>query len=305
MNEITTDNITNHISGIIRVPDVKDILHIIVVPGGGLQADGSPHIFVQARLEYAASLFKKISSNMNEIDKTTTALKYDENNENAMHEKKEIKSPLIALLSSGTTYKPHLRDTNGFIITEAEASALYLMQYHPSIPISAMMEENISLDTIGNAFFLRALHTDYLSFSTSSNIHLHVITNSFHLPRTKAIFEFVFGLPPLSTSSTSNYSPVFSYILTFIEVSNDGLDQGVLSARIEKEQESTIAFHENMSRNSIDSLDKLRNWMYNEHMAYSSKRLLKKLSIPVGKIVHKEEGEEDLQSNKNNLLNSY
>ena len=261
-----------------------------------------------------------MSETTSQTQSSSNNIHIEKGKEDELLETREIISPLIALLSSGTTHKPHLRDSNDFIVTEAEASALYLLQHYPSTPISCLIEENVSLDTIGNAFFLRTLHTDYLMLDSDiSSIHLHVITNSFHMLRTKVIFEFVFGLPhstlkfalrEASSSSSSSLSSVSSHIkatppynITFIEVPNNGLDPDVLSARLQKEEESTIAFENNMSKNSIDSLNKLRNWMYSEHMAYSSKRLSRKVKMS-GSIDNKEE-ERDSPSMKKSLLNSY
>ena len=48
----------------------------------------------------------------------------------------------------------------------------------------------MSLDTIGNAFFLRTIHTDVLGVR-----RLLLITNKWHMARAMAIFEAVFALP--------------------------------------------------------------------------------------------------------------
>merc|ERR1712110_548159 len=93
-----------------------------------------------------------------------------------------------------------------------------------------VFEENWSLDTIGNAYLLRTIHSDVAGWR-----ELIVVNNEFHILRTRAIFNKVFGLAP---------QPAFgAYKLTFVEVPNDGLEGDVLKARREREAKSTIGFH--------------------------------------------------------------
>ena len=127
--------------------------------------------------------------------------------------------------SGGTPWKPPPRDSRGFPITEAAASARTLSDL--GVPFDHLFEEGFSLvrvpegrgswsvsratksrartscrplfvfhlrvslakDTIGNAYFLRATHTDPAGWR-----NLVVITNEFHMPRTRC--------PPLKFSAT-------------------------------------------------------------------------------------------------------
>ena len=58
-----------------------------------------------------------------------------------------------------------------------------------------MLEENWSLDTIANAFFLRTIHTDPAGWTRLEEVledvyrRLLVINNEFHMPRTEEIFK--------------------------------------------------------------------------------------------------------------------
>jgi hypothetical protein len=63
---------------------------------------------------------------------------------------------IIALLSYGTTHKAPPLDSRGFPLSEASVAAKYLVDQ--GFPVGQILEENVSLDTIGNAYFLRAIH---------------------------------------------------------------------------------------------------------------------------------------------------
>ena len=75
-----------------------------------------------------------------------------------------------------------------------------------SIPADFILEENLALDTIGNAYFARLLHTDV----DPTLRGLAVITNAWHMPRSKAVFEHIFSLP----ARVGGTSP--GYALTYI-----------------------------------------------------------------------------------------
>jgi len=125
----------------------------LVVPGGGVGADGTPPMHVSARLDAAAKLWS------------------DE-------EKRGMGSQtFIVLLSAGTPHKPPPRDPKGFPVLEATAGARYLIGVR-GVPPSAIREELVSLDTIGNAVMARLLILDPLGCRTAT-----VITSAFHMPR--------------------------------------------------------------------------------------------------------------------------
>eukprot|EP01035_Chromulina_nebulosa_P019361 gene19361-25227_t len=86
------------------------------------------------------------------------------------------------LIIRGTTHKPNPLDGKGFPITEATAAAKELISM--GIPTDNIKEELFSLDTIGNAFFTKYIHIDPLGYEK-----LHVITNDWHMDRTKDIFQ--------------------------------------------------------------------------------------------------------------------
>jgi hypothetical protein len=132
----------------------------VVVLGGGLNQNGLPHDFVQSRLRAAASL--------------------------------KDNTEVIVLLSRGTTHKsPPINTAGCFVLDESVAMADWL-QRNENIPASMLITENWSLDTIGNAFFLRTSICEPFGWRK-----IAVVTSDFHMPRAKAIFTSVFSLLPI------------------------------------------------------------------------------------------------------------
>eukprot|EP00435_Cladocopium_sp_Y103_P052680 s25_g16.t1 len=104
---------------------------VVVVPGGGLTADGLPTLWVRRRLSEAADVY--------------------------FDRKKSGEHVVVVTLSAGTPHKPMPLDPHsGYQVYEAEASARWLVREH-KVPAEDVFEENWSLDTIANAFFLRTL----------------------------------------------------------------------------------------------------------------------------------------------------
>jgi hypothetical protein len=129
----------------------------ILVPGGGLLADGTLPPWTVARLERAFSL--------------------------------KSQSSWFGLLSGGTVHKPPPLDEDGYPFYESRQAAVFLEKI--GIPHNRLLTEISSYDTIGNAYFSRLLIAAPFGLE-----RLHVITSHFHLARTRAIFQWVFSLAP-------------------------------------------------------------------------------------------------------------
>eukprot|EP00415_Alexandrium_ostenfeldii_P000714 UN0714 len=146
-----------------------------------------------------------------------------------------------------------------FQVYEAEGNARSLIHDFGVSP-EHVFEENWSLDTIGNAYLLRSIHSDVAGWQ-----RLIVVNNEFHMERTRAIFEKVFSLTP-----EPSFGP---YSLEFVEVPNDGLEGDVLASRKEREAKSTVGFRNNTA--SMTEMRQMHSFLFSDHLAYASKRLLK------------------------------
>lgn len=205
----------------------------IVVPGGG-QAEAyagptPPHMV--ARLDLAAKLYHAA----------------------------QAPKPRIICLSGGTPHKPNPRDARGFDSKESTASARYLIGER-DVPPADVLEEAFSLDTIGNAYFLRVWHTDVAGYRS-----LLVVNNAFHLPRTRAIFDHVFSLPAAPGAAAPDYA------LTYAEAPN-ALPPDVEAARVRREAASLAAYAKTAAR--VATLADMHDFLFFDHGAYATKRLL-------------------------------
>lgn len=147
----------------------KHSFDCILIPGGGLKADGTLPAWTSARLNYV----------LDRADKTTW----------------------IGLLSGGTVHKPPPLNSDGFPLFESRQAAAYLISQ--GIEPSKLLTEIASYDTIGNAYFSRMLFAEPFSLT-----RLHVVTSNFHLPRTMTIFQWVYSLTPLESEYELSFADV-------------------------------------------------------------------------------------------------
>lgn len=152
-------------------------------------------------------------------------------------------------LSAGSPHTPPPLDARGYPIYEAVAAAYYLRER--GIPERQILTEIFSYDTIGNAFFTRLVHAEPRALR-----RLHIVNSEFHMPRTEAIFRWVFGL-----------SPSGGYHLSFEAVENNGIAHEALESRRAKEHASLEQVRVLSQR--ISTLPQLHEWMYTEHGAYA------------------------------------
>ena len=204
-----------------------DTFNGILIPGGGLLNDGSPPPRTIARLEHA--------------------LKYRD------------QCRWFILLSGGTVHKPPPLNGEGYPLFESRELANLLID--AGISPDRILTEINSYDTIGNAYFARILFTDPLKLKK-----LLIITSEFHMPRTQAIFEWIFQLPP----------SIIDYQLVFESTPDKGLSPQAREARVQREKNSLNNL--NNSIRKITSLDEFLIWLYSEHAAYAPSKPLKPLS---------------------------
>ena len=190
----------------------------ILIPGGGVRAGGVLPPWAAARFDRALEL---------------------------------ADGAYLMPLSAGSPHRAPPLDGRGFPISEARAGAAYLMAR--GVAPGRILVEESSWDTIGNAWFSRALHVIPRGFE-----RLLVVNSAFHMPRTEAIFRWVYGLE----------GPGRRCALTFETVPDIGMEGAVLEARRAKEAARLRAFEE--LRGRIATMDNLHRWLFAEHSAYSA-----------------------------------
>ncbi|MCX6612531.1 MAG: YdcF family protein [Acidobacteria bacterium] len=188
----------------------------IIIPGGGLDQAGNPAPWVLPRLDAAFQ---------------------------------QADDAILIPLSSGTTHKAPILDSAGFPIHECVASARYLIA--KGISPARILLDTWSLDTIGNAYFARVMHCEPRQLT-----RLLVITSDFHMPRTQAIFNWIFSVAPL---------PI-PFEIHFHSVADTGMDATTLAARLEKEQASLDSVHSLAQRHT--TLASVNQFLFTEHGAY-------------------------------------
>jgi uncharacterized SAM-binding protein YcdF (DUF218 family) len=152
-------------------------------------------------------------------------------------------------LSAGTTHRPLVIDEHGFPTFESVAGAQYLMSR--GIPGSRLFIETSSWDTIGNAYFSRVIHVEPAGWRK-----LLIVTSEFHMPRTREIFTWVYGLDQSR-----------SYELHFAESPDTGFDTATLDARRRKELQALRQFQANCA--GLRTLRELHAWLFTMHAAYT------------------------------------
>jgi uncharacterized SAM-binding protein YcdF (DUF218 family) len=152
-------------------------------------------------------------------------------------------------LSAGTTHLPPPLDARGYPIPESIPAAQYL--HERGVPRGRILIETSSYETIGNAFFTRTIHADPRDLR-----RLLIVNSRFHMPRTEAIFRWVFGA-----------APARGYDLSFESTEDIGLSPEALEARAERERASLAGIHNAAA--SITTLSGIHQWLFTEHGAYA------------------------------------
>jgi hypothetical protein len=99
---------------------------------------------------------------------------------------------------------------------------------------------------------VRVIHTDPAGFR-----NLMVVTSAFHMPRTEALFRWIFRLTPADDS----------YQLHFQSVPDVGMEMEILQARRQKEAESLRQVA--MLAQQYTTLASFHRWLFTQHAAYA------------------------------------
>jgi uncharacterized SAM-binding protein YcdF (DUF218 family) len=93
-----------------------------------------------------------------------------------------------------------------------------------------------------------------------------VITNDWHMPRTRAIFEFVFSLPLRIGASPTPYE--ISY-----RAAPPGISDAHLLETREGKEAASLAYFQTSVAPGIRSMQDMHWWLFTKHGAYAASRL--------------------------------
>jgi hypothetical protein len=100
-----------------------------------------------------------------------------------------------------------------------------------------------------------------------------VITSAYHMPRTRAIFDWVFALPVLpGTSAPGPASASAAYELVYVEASDEHLPKDMVAARTDREQQSLRKVEALAA--TLRSVSALHAWLSTSHDLYAPARFL-------------------------------
>ena len=201
----------------------SEIVDAIVVVAGGIEADGTLPPWVTPRLDRARERFEATGGRVK-----------------------------ILVSGSMTPHKPPPMGPGGFNVHESTSMASYLMER--GVPATAVLKDTASMDTIGNAYYSLCLHAIPLGWK-----RVEVVTSAFHMARTRAAFEWVWGLTPHGEVD-----------MRFVSTEDAGISETTLRARAEREAESAAALRANAAK--ITTLADFNEWLFTTHKCYAAAR---------------------------------
>ncbi|CAM9585554.1 unnamed protein product, partial [Heterosigma akashiwo] len=218
---------------------IREQLDVIVILGGGVpDTPDSPPSYTKARCKYAKEVYE--------------ASKFPPNG-----------PPKILAISAGTAHLPQLLSADGLPVWESTASASYLIK-ELNIPGEDVYCETTSYDTISNAFFTRTNFCDIAGWNK-----ILIITNEFHMLRTRYIFDWIMNVPDLRSTVPPNYE------LYYLSVPDEGFTKEALAVRATKEQESGNNVKHILSK-KYTNLEGVFEFITQNHSFYTAEKLVER-----------------------------
>jgi uncharacterized SAM-binding protein YcdF (DUF218 family) len=158
-----------------------------------------------------------------------------------------ISSNISKILLSG-------KGRDDFPVPEARAMRDYLM--YKGIPEEDLLMEELSRDTIQNAFYSGLIHLRPLAVKS-----VLIITNDFHIERSKIIFDYIWG---------------DEFEFQYQSVKDESIDEKIFQQRLETEKE-LIKFTENLfSSFKKGDISAVHDFIFNINNKYN--RICRELS---------------------------
>ena len=158
-------------------------------------------------------------------------------------------APIIPL-SAHTFHRPPPLDPAGFPVLESIAAARALLRRRAG-------PAHLGRDRLARHHRQRLLRPRH-PHRPGRAARLLVVNSEFHMPRTRMVFDWVFGLPPAEPP----------YALDYHTVPDRGLTEAGLEARRAKEAARMEDLRRTIPR--IASLAALHRWLFTEHRAYAA-----------------------------------
>jgi hypothetical protein len=169
----------------------------------------------------------------------------------------------ILCSGGGTPHRPPQLGARGHVVHEGTACCAYLSRVHAVKPAS-LLKESSSYDTLGNAWFSLTQHALPAGWTAPL-----VVTSAFHMPRSRAAFEWVFGLDGGSDASAT--SATVPMVPRFLSTPDSGaMSAGVVAARRAREAESLAALRANAAR--VRTRAAFHAWLNGGHKCYAVAR---------------------------------
>jgi len=250
-------------------------IDVILLLGGGVPLSPTePPVYVRRRCDVVARIMNHIRIHLNDSEPPSPS----------------SSPPAVVCLSAGTAHVPqYITPDDGLPLWESTASAACLMRHplHP-VPEELVYAETTSYDTISNAYFARTTMTDVAGWR-----RILVVTNEFHVKRSRAIFDWIFGVPATeadAASSTAATTP--GYEMYYLSADNVGLAEDALASRKSHEARGEGNVRTKLSREYATLRDVWR-FLTEKHDFYSA-----------GKLVRRATGEDDvgMKDRSDNLL---
>ena len=156
----------------------------------------------------------------------------------------------IFCLGGGSYHIEPVLNKNNFVVHESTSCSEYLISL--GVEPKNIYKEWSSYDTIANGFF------SVVNFILPLQLKdITLITSEFHMPRSKAIFLWLKQIFNIDVN------------FNFITVSDDNIDDELISSRVEREKESLLSLQRNVM-SKINSIESFHKWFFTEHKAYCS-----------------------------------